>query len=415
MKFLSIFLIAFLLSGCKSKSIENQNITPVNAISNLDTKTEIYNLFLQNENYILKNFEPKESIYNGIFLEDKESDFITQFEQKNNINHSIYLYNMKLDEEYPLSWILNCYSKYKTPFITIYPPDDITKMFDNELIKKLAKDFGELNIPLFINFYPLSEKNSTSCENYKSFFKLAKTFFEMYAKNVCFIWSIDSNFAYNSKKFYPGDEYVDWVGINIEENILEDNQLKIIFNEIDVFYKTYEKLKPIAISSLAISHFSNKTLSYNIENKIKELERFYSYIPSKYPRIKMINYINYDTFKDLNKKNKQNYSINDNKEIFNAYKNLISNEKFSKSVVTTNFKRQSLEKIKLPFLVYKKDNSFFLCEKAIKSFGYENLLQTLEKYYINWDILFNLEQFAKKCNLSIYIDEKNKNVILSSM
>lgn len=411
MKIFSFFLALIFLSGCNSKNIKKENTAPVNATSDQKT-TEIYNLFLENETYKLKKFEPKNNIYNGILLEENEKNSILNFENQINAKHSIYLYNLNLGEEYPLSWILNCYSKYKTPFITILPPEDITQIFDTNLLEKTAKDFGNLDIPIFLNFYPVSEKIAISPEEYKNFFKLAKTYFSMYAKNICFVWSVNSNFAYNSKDFYPGDEYTDWVGINIEENILENNELNIIFNELDTFYKTYEKTKPIAISYLAISHFSNKTLNYNIEKKIKELERFYSYIPFKYPRIKMINYINYDNFKEKEKTNKQNYSLTDNKDILKKYKELIENKIFLSNVIINKNEIINKEKIKIPFLIYKKDNSFFLSAEAIRYLGYENSLSTFKEYFIDSYTLFSLAEFLNKTNFKIELDEKNNNIFL---
>lgn len=413
MKIFSFFLVLILFTGCQNKTIDEQQITPVNLTENY-SPTQMYNLFLENNAYTLKKYEPKENSYLGIFLEENSDDFIKSFERKTNTNHTIYMYNLKLDDDFPISWVLNCYVNYKTPFITIEPPEDILKTYDTELLEKISKDFGQLDIPIFLNFYPLTEKLSTNPQTYKQFFKDAKTLFSINAPNVCFIWSIDYKFAYNSKMYYPGDEYTDWVGINIYENILEDNDLQIIFSELDTFYKTFQQVKPIAISSLAISHFSNKSFNYNIDKKIAELERFYSFIPSKYPRIKMINYINYDGFKNKENENKQNYSITDTKEVLKKYKNLIDNGRFTKTLVLNENNRNSNEKIKTPFIIYKKDESFFLEAETIKSLGYTNSLQTFKQYYIDNKTLYNLNDILNMFSLEKVVDDKNKNVLIKS-
>lgn len=411
MKIISFFLALILLTGCETKQVSEDVVAPV-ILTESTSSTEMYNLFLENDAYTLKKYEPKENSYLGIFLEENKDDFITDFEKQAKVTNSIYMYNLKLGEEFPLSWVLNCYSKYKTPFITIYPPDNLTETYDTEILEKMSKEFGALDIPIFVNFYPLTERLSTSPQTYKSFFKSAKTFFEINAPNVCFVWSIDYNFAYNAKMYYPGDEYTDWVGINIYEDILEDDKINIIFNELDIFYKTFQEIKPIAISNLAISHFSNKSFNYNIKNKLNELERFYSYIPSKYPRIKMINYINTDNLKEINIKNKQNYSISDNREILKSYRNLIENGKFSISIVLNEKNRNSSEKIKTPFLVYKKDNSFFLEKETIKSLGYENSIASLKEYYIDNKTLYSLDELINIFSLKKIVDDKNKNLVL---
>lgn len=414
MKIISFFLVLILFTGCQAKQVSENNVTPVNLIENT-SKTELYNLFLENDAYTLKKYEPTGNSYLGIFLNEKTDNFIKDFETQTNITNTIYLYNLKLGEEFPLSWVLNCYSNYKTPFITISPPLNITQTYDLEILEKMSKEFGKLNIPMFVNFYPLTEQLSVSPQTYKEFFKNAKTFFKINAPNVSFVWSIDSNFAYNLKMYYPGDEYVDWVGINIYEDVLKDDKLNIIFNELDAFYKAFQQTKPIAISNLAISHFSDKSFNYNIEKKIKELERFYSIIPNKYPRIKMINYINIDNFNIIdNTEKKQNYSISDNREILKTYKKLVEDNKFSTAVVLNQENRNFSEKIKTPFLVYKKDNSFFLEAKAIEYLGYQNSIANFKQYYIDSKTLYSLDELIDNFSLKRVIDDKNKNIILKN-
>ncbi len=404
-----IFLLSFILVGCQNNI--NEEIVEA-SLESYSSNIELYNLYLKNDSYTLNKYEQEENVYLGIYLKDATGDFIIDFESTTNTSHSIYLYNLKLDESFPLSFVLNCYSKNKVPFITILPPDDITKTYDKTILKNLAKEFGNLNIPIFVNFYPLDQNLAQTPTAYKQFFKEAKIYFDMYASNVSFVWTIDESYVYDYSTYYPGDEYADWVGINIFENI-EDEDLNIIFDTLDIFYNTFQNIKPIAISNLGISHFSNSSYKYNINTKIDELERFYSYIPSKYPQIKMINYINDSAYRNNeNLSIYQNYSLTDSKNVLKAYQDLISNKIFKTYVSLNTENKAYAQKIKMPFLVYKKDDSFFIDESAVIKLGYEDYLNTLSTSLIDNKTLYNLNELTSLLDINITIDTENKNIIL---
>lgn len=406
-KIILSLIIGIVLVGC-NKNIQ-ENVVMVN-VSKSNQNIELYNIYVK-ENYILKKYEP-ESVYKGVFLEQTEGDFIKEFEEYTNVKNSIYMYSQKLDESYPLSWVLNCYSNLKTPFITILPPNDEKYIFNLDYLKNLAKDFGNLQIPMFVNIYPVDNSFIGKNTEYIKFLQYAKTYFNLYAPNVCLVFSIDKELVYNVKEFYPGDNYVDWVGINIYEDIKEGNKLDVMFKELDFFYKNYAYKKPIFLN-IAISHFASTSYNYNIDDKIKELDRYFKYIPSKYERIKMINYINIDTFK-IEKVNKQNYLLTDNKKILEAYEQALNNDLFLDTVIFADNKRKIIQENKLNCLVYKINNNFFIDDRY---FQLNNL--KMEDIYLenNMEIdgkkYYNIENVLKNNNMKMVVDESNKKVILN--
>jgi beta-mannanase len=50
---------------------------------------------------------------------------------------------------------------------------------------------------------------------YTAFFRSAREYFNRYASNAALVWSIDADSLHLMDRHYPGDDYVDWVGINI--------------------------------------------------------------------------------------------------------------------------------------------------------------------------------------------------------
>ena len=408
MKKIYIIVLSFILIGC-SKNISEENTLAVNAGNNYK-QINLYNIY-QKDKYILKKYEPEKKCYAGIFIEQTDGNFIEEFEKYTNTKPSIYMYSQKLDDSYPLSWVLNGYSNLKTPFITILPPDDEKDLFNKELVKNLAKDFGKLQIPMFVSIYPVNNYFENKNNEYIKFLQDAKTYFELYAPNVAILWSIDKKIAYKADDFYPGDNYVDWVGLDIYEDIDENNRLDRMFKEFDFFYKNYANKKPIFIN-LAISHFGSTSYNYNIDDKINELKRYFNQMPFKYGRLKMINYINYDTFKTKSI-NKQNYLVTDNKKILEAYTKALNDDIFFTSVIFSNNEREIMQEYKLNCLAYKIDNEFFIDEGYFKL----NNIKLDEMYLQNSvDIdnkrYYNLSNILQNNNKKADVDEENKKIVI---
>ena len=412
MKKICIVILSFILiinlTGC-SQNIEEENVVAVNVQNNYNN-IELYNIY-KNNNYTLKKYEPEQNCYYGVFIEQTEGNFTKEFEEYTSTNPSIYMYSQRLDDSYPLSWVLNCYSNFKTPFITILPPEDEKDIFNKRFIKNVAKDFGSLQIPMFVSVYPVNSYFIDKNEEYIKFIQDAKTYFDLYAPNVSIVWSIDKDLSYKAKDFYPGDNYVDWVGLDIYEDIDENNKLDIMFKELDFFYNTYATKKPIFLN-VAISHFGSTSYNYNIDDKIKELNRYFNHIPNKYKRIKMINYINYDTFKTASV-NKQNYLITDNKKILEAYTKALNNDIFLDSVIFADNKREVEQEYKLNCLAYKINDKFYVDENYFNVNNIElNDIYLQDNIEIDNKKYYNIENVLKHNNMKITVNEKDKKVLI---
>lgn len=406
------FCILFLISGCNNKPIVKEEPK-----SEVTSSLSPYNVYISSTDYSFNKYEPEEKIYSGIYLNfsENEKNTIDEFEKDVTDANCIYSYYLKLDESFPLNFILACYSKGKTPFVTVLPPENSEYLFDSNLLLNLAKSLGTLNIPIFVNLYENPHLQNFNSTEYLKFFKNAKSYFKVYAPNVALVWSIDASNSYKISDYYPGDKFVDWVGINIYEVVSDDNKIEKFLTEIDYFYSYFQDKKPIAISSLGISHFSNKTLNYIVEEKTEELVRYFKNVAEKYPRIKLINYLNDANFKLNNNDNINNFSINDIKKIVNIYISLTKSEFFTKTL-NINTENISLENLKkLDFLLYLQDDLLLVLEnnldKFINSIKITSLYKdSLEKITISNKDYYNLNPVLENYNLNI--DKSNKNLVL---
>ena len=177
-----------------------------------------------------------------------------------------------------------------------------------------------------------SDLDNHSKEEYISAFRAAFIRIADYvhecAPNVAMVYSPNdiSNWYYSITDFYPGDEYVDWVGVSSYCNVpsVVDGT---VGSQVDAWYSrgVYEnqivKLqelveafgdrKPIVISECGFCYHSTTGLQTE-EHAAAALRYFYTYINMVYPQVKAVYYFNTDYGKD-------NYRLTGNEKVLSAY------------------------------------------------------------------------------------------------
>ena len=136
-------------------------------------------------------------------------------------------------------------------------------------------------------------------------------------------------------KYYPGDEYVDWVGVNVYNVVYHNNRLdQPAMHEdplelLDYVYDTFSVRKPIQISEYGATHYTITDDKYYVDFAIEKITRMYDGIYEKYPRIKSIFYFDVNNLVNAPEGRKiNNYAITDEPRITKAYKDLISSDNF---------------------------------------------------------------------------------------
>lgn len=317
------------------------------------------NLYLSQDDYKLSMYEPKNGCYIGAYvLSNNNLNYdMLEFEKSTGKKHGIYIYNLTLGNQFPKEWVLECIANMKTPLIVIHPNEGM--IFNESFLYDIAQSFGELSVSMFVEFYPNAEKYNILPEEYKNFYVKAKEIFKIYSPNSAFIWSVNLDNVYSSEVYYPGDNYIDWVGLSIYEPIYKDGNKSEnnIWPAIDFFYNIHQKSKPIMITQFGASHYSSIDHSYYIENAQININEFYTKIKEKYPRIKAINYMDF--------KGNENYKVSDNEKITHIYKSIIGNEYF-KYDIQKNENQYNSEYFKSAFPICKSNENIYISDKALE-------------------------------------------------
>lgn len=422
----SVVAAAICLGGCSEQSEitiqpEKNIVTEMRKTQAIVPKIEVeptdYRLYMYETDYQLGLYEPQQGCYAGAYvLSNRSLQFdIKQFEEMTQKSHGIYIYNMKLGEVFPLQWVLECISQKKTPHIIVHPPS--TDMpYQEFLLERAAREFGQFYVPIFVQFYPNPHQSFKNPEDYKSFFQKARETFRKYASNAAFVWSVDSDSVYDNKVYYPGDEAVDWVGLNIYEPIYI-NGLKNeqdVRKPIDFFYHQYQRRKPIMISQLGISHYSKKDHGYYIEEAAEKLNEIYEKLRTDYPRIKAVHYMDFNNIAVApGEMGSDNFSITEDATLLSTYRSQIGDEHFLDILEVRESGSPNEERFISAFPVYSSSYTFYIDEKVLTyEWGVGAPEKVIESLTADSGIYYPLEETAEYYGYIVEIDESNQRILL---
>jgi hypothetical protein len=159
------------------------------------------------------------------------------------------------------------------------------------------------------------------------------------APNVAMVWCVNSIPEKNIEAFYPGDGYVDWVGINFYTVPFYDNdpgRIGLYDNPADQLkyvYRLYSARKPIMVCEFGASHCSKADLRDRSNWAGRQISHLYAALPRLYPRVKLIDIFDNDNLTyALPGRQLNNYSVTETGEVLRAYSRAISPDFFLSTI-----------------------------------------------------------------------------------
>jgi hypothetical protein len=197
----------------------------------------------------------------------------------------------------------------------------------DSIIKAAARNLARLKQPVFLrwawemngNWYPWGgPNNDNDPQGYVDCWRyLHRIFTQQNARNVAWVWSINWNnrppAATNRfQSYYPGDSYVDWVGLS-GYNLGHESPQTLY----DPLYNAYATRKPVFITEIAAADFGGVT-------KGDFIRKFSAYVAAR-PAIGAVAWFDTDTHKDA----PYNWRIDANTDSLAAYKAMASSARFA--------------------------------------------------------------------------------------
>jgi len=183
---------------------------------------------------------------------------------------------------------------------------------DEQKITEAAKYLGETGLPILLRVggeVDVWGKHPADPAEFIAAFRFIAGIMRREAPNVAMLWSV--NFVSSSgntwEMFYPGDEYVDWVGISlytqryflgnpntsdVEASIYRTGQYANPVSFVGELVEKYGDRKPIIISEGAVALINTSNNEDLTDWALPRMRQVYNYIPMLYPEVKGIFWFN---------------------------------------------------------------------------------------------------------------------------
>ncbi|MFB9326278.1 glycosyl hydrolase [Paenibacillus aurantiacus] len=215
----------------------------------------------------------------------------------------------------------------------IQPMNGLGEVKDDAYLRELAKALGDSDVPIFLRF--ANEMNGDwvpwtgNPQLYIEKFRLVANVFREEAKNnVVMVWAPGEMPKYNMTDYYPGDAYVDWVGVSLYSifnpaydplKLGEDRSSHL--DKFDQIYKLYASRKPVFISEGAVSYMYPEQKQDKTGWAVYKTKEFYGSLPMVYPNVKGVFW--FDSNKDSSQRMKY-YMLSANPKLLDAYRTSIA-------------------------------------------------------------------------------------------
>lgn len=255
---------------------------------------------------------PKDKTLLGIFTGHVLGDYLDALKEvEKQAGHRFELVNgyYNLGSEFPEEDVREIYSDGRIMMLTIFPcsyhnlsnvtiSQIVNGGYDHH-IRRWAKKVKEIEEPVFINF--ASGMNADWAPwNARAYGKDHDLFIEAWkrvygifkeegAYNAYFVWNPHDrsypDYKWNDPNlYYPGDQYVDWIGITGYDKGTRHEKWQVeefdkLCSDVYTMYRKFYRDKPVMITELTLD------ASYN--ERDQQLNAVFQHLGTKYPEVKI--------------------------------------------------------------------------------------------------------------------------------
>lgn len=218
--------------------------------------------------------------------------------------------------------------------IGLQPIKGLDQVKDDAYLRSFARTIGDSGVPVFMRF--ANEMNggwvkwNGDPKKYIEKFRLvAKVFREEAKDNVAMVWAPGANPTYTIESYYPGDAYVDWVGVSLYsifdpslDPLKQGEDRSSHLDKFDYIYNLYADRKPVFISEGGVSYMYPEKRQDKTKWAVYKMQEFYASLPMIYPKVKGVFW--FDSNGNATERIKY-YMLSANDQLLRAYKKAVAN------------------------------------------------------------------------------------------
>ncbi len=280
-------------------------------------------------------FVPASGCYLGAYI---DLDPVTKgdpvaFEKLTGKRHASYLRYVGYGEPFPFQWVRELQAIGAVPQIAWEPNQGLDAVRDDEYLRGWAEACRRAGCPILLRY--ASEMNGTwqaysgDPNKYIAKWRLVYRLMHQVAPNVIMIWCPFAVPRATIPSYYPGDEYVDWVGVNIYAVLYNngnpnepnrDDQL----DQLRYVYNLYADRKPIALCEYAATHFCRAVNRKTSDFAVEKMRRMYEAIKQEFPNVVLVSWFSVDAATTGLAHNE--YALSSDPQVLKAYRQIIADD-----------------------------------------------------------------------------------------
>lgn len=338
-------------------------------------------VLIETDGYALGKFEPASGTYLGAYvLQDTfiEGDMAT-FNDWTGKKHASFFRYVGYGQDFPEQWLDDLKRVGAVPHIAWEPNEGLEAVQDDEYLRNFAQQLKRYGLPVFLRF--ASEMNgdwtaySGNPQQYIEKWRLVHDVMAEEAPNVMMVWTVFTSPQSTILKFYPGDDYVDWVGVNIYNVVYHNDNLRLRADHedplelLDYVYNTFSDRKPIQISEYGVTHFTTTDNQEYVDFAVQKLTRLYEGLKHKYPRVKSIFYFDVNNLVNApDGRRINNYALTDNQVILAAYASLVQDPHYLSEVAEDRAGQLVPQFFNVKDSIYTINGTTYLSSRAVRQY-----------------------------------------------
>lgn len=325
--------------------------------------------------YTKARFEPVYGCYLGAFVDDDESLFTAvlldqrrkmgdkdKFESLIAKKCASYFNYFAFGTPFPTEWVGHLRVRGAAAQLAWEGENHrLERVMDNAYLRDFARRARLSDTPIFLRFaYEMNGdwNHYGTPEEYIRYFRIVHDVMAAEAPNVAMVWSPNCVPESNMDDYYPGDNYVDWVGVSVYATLCRNGDPRQMCDREDItdnlryIYNLYSARKPIMLSEYGITNQCAATGKDAANWAATRCRYLHSALPRLFPRIKMVSWFsrnNIDLPTDPSRK-LNNYSLTAKEPVLRAYRESIASPYFLSRVPLRPWERTPMPGVISPLL-----------------------------------------------------------------
>lgn len=268
-----------------------------------------------------------------------------EFNQAVGKHHAIFFTYLAYGRRFPAHWVKTMLDAGAGVQIA-WEPNSLDQVQDDEYLHQFAAMAAASRAPIFLRF--ASEMNGDWTAGsyggnpalYREKFRLVASVMHAEARNVAMVWCPNEIPEDPIPSYFPGDDAVDWVGVNFYSVLYNDGDRakaadwRNPVDALDFIYRTYSAKHPIMVGEWAATHRSVVDETDRDDFAISKIQQFYSSLPLRYPRVKAVNWLSMNTMRHAEGSRRLNdFSLMSKPDIASAFGKAVASPYYLDSIL----------------------------------------------------------------------------------